>query len=197
MAKGKAGERVIVVQEYKRRQKDELRAKIQETTHRYTALLRQELQRKWREGWRVGANGLVPPPDTGARLGEEIPPGLLDALQPAIEEYDPVVELALIAVDYGNEPNLRRLANTDAAPYLRAKMASIRDPDLEDDENGDATLAQKGDVLDRLLSAMGSMVVNKVTGNFEEAVLIEGAPPAAPSVKKNSNGHATEEDSGL
>lgn len=68
----------------------------------------------------------------------------LDRIQPLIEEYDPVVELAIMASDYSNEPSLRRQANSDAAPYLRPKLSAVSildSPDVLEHEEQKKVLA--------------------------------------------------------
>lgn len=90
------------------RSKIALRANVQDTVHHFTSLKRDDIRRRYFE-----------------EHGCEIDERELDRIQPLIEEYDPVVELAIIASDYSNEVTLRRQANADAAPYLRPKLSAV------------------------------------------------------------------------
>ena len=120
---------------------------------RHTDLLRERLQRKWREGWRVSAVGTLVLPDNPT-LGEEIPPDTLDELQPRIEEWDPVVELSLISCDYSIDVNLRRQANSDAAQYLRPKLKSI---ELLEDPASIEAQEQRNALAHRLVGLLNSV----------------------------------------
>jgi hypothetical protein len=90
------------------RSKTALRAAAQDAVHHFTSLKRDEIRARYLE-----------------EHGEPICERMLDQIQPLIEEYDPVVELAIMAADYSNEPSLRRQANSDAAPYLRPKLSAV------------------------------------------------------------------------
>lgn len=91
-----------------RRDRIGLRAMCQETVHHFTILRRQELYAQ------IEAERGTPPSDQE-----------LDALQPLSEEFDPVVELAIIAVDRRNDVTIRRQALSDAAQYLRPKLSAV------------------------------------------------------------------------
>lgn len=102
--------------EINRRDRIGLRAMCQESVHHFTMLRRQELYDKIME-----ERGVAPTEQE------------LDALQPLNEEFDPVVELALIAVDRRNDVTIRRQALSDAAQYLRPKLSAVAH--LEDPNN--------------------------------------------------------------
>lgn len=80
------------------RDKAELRALIQERVHEFTEL-------RAREDELAG----VPPEDR----------------QQIIEEYDPVVMMALVAVDRRTKLDMRLRANSEVAQYVRPKLKSV------------------------------------------------------------------------
>lgn len=115
--------------EMDRRDRVGLRALCQESVHHFTMMRRRELAREYEE-----ENGYLPNDDW------------LDLRQPLLEEYDPVVELAIIAADYRNETALRRQANSDAAQYLRPKLSAVAmldDPNLLQDKAEKIQLARR------------------------------------------------------
>lgn len=99
-----------------RRDRTGLRAQCQESVHHFTLLRRREIREQFVQ-----------------ELGREPTEQELDAVQPLNEEFDPVVELALIAVDRRNEVGIRRQALSDAAQYLRPKLSAVAH--LEDPNN--------------------------------------------------------------
>lgn len=117
-----------------RRDRIGLRAMCQETVHHFTMLRRQELYDQILE-------------ERGTPPTEKE----LDALQPLNEEFDPVVELALIAVDRRNEVSIRRQALSDAAQYLRPKLSAVAH--LED-PNTLAAESKNQELALRLVKAM-------------------------------------------
>lgn len=148
--------------------KTELRAMTQEAVLEFTELRREQIRRLWRdEGWRIGSvmgvAQLVPPPSPGSpgwqapTIGDEISDEVLDQLQPLIDEYDPVVELSLIAVDNRNDVTTRRQAHAEAAQYLRPKLKSIEileDPESIELQNKKAEMAERMvDILDAMAQA--------------------------------------------
>lgn len=135
--------------------KVELRALTQEAVLHFTSMKRETIAERWRRGERLSANGMWYVPE-GENLvtGVDIPPAILDAIQPAIEEYDPVVELAIIATDYANEPNLRRQANANAAEFLRPKLKSI---ELIDDPRNQEILEEKNRLASSLVGILDAM----------------------------------------
>jgi hypothetical protein len=101
----------------------------QESVHHFTMLRRYELAESYRE-----------------EHGDDPPAQWLDARQPLIEEFDPIVELSIIAADYRNDPNLRRQANSDAAQYLRPKLSAVamlEDPEALSAQAEKIALARK------------------------------------------------------
>jgi hypothetical protein len=109
------------------RSKTALRAASQDAVHHFTSLKRDEIRARYLE-------------EHGLPIDERE----LDRIQPLIEEYDPVVELAIMASDYSNEPSLRRQANSDAAPYLRPKLSAVSildSPDVLEHEEQKKVLA--------------------------------------------------------
>lgn len=105
-----------VKSEVNRRDRIGLRAMCQDSVHHFTMLRRQELCDQ------ITEERGFPPTEKE-----------LDALQPLSEEFDPVVELALIAVDRRNDVTIRRQALSDAAQYLRPKLSAVAH--LEDPNN--------------------------------------------------------------
>lgn len=121
--------------------KSSLRAMTQERVHHFTHLKREEIRKNF-----------------FLEHGYEIDESELDRLQPLIEEYDPVVELSLIASDYALEPSIRRQANSDAAQYLRPKLSAVKimdDPEAVEVEN------QKMRLANRLVEVMETMAAAK------------------------------------
>lgn len=80
------------------RDKAELRALLQEKVHEFTELRR------------------------GADLAAGVPP---DQAQQIIEDYDPVVALAIVAVDQRSTLDQRIRCNSEVAQYVRPKLKSI------------------------------------------------------------------------
>lgn len=138
--------------------KTELRAKTQEAALRFTELKRMEIKSKWQEGWRLSPLGWMLPDEQSRVLGEDIPPALLDSIQPLVEEYEPVVELAIIAVNYENDAKLRCQANAEAAQYLRPKLKSI---ELLEDPDSLAMQAEKQVLAEKLVSILEAMAAAK------------------------------------
>lgn len=121
-----AGSRIIngvsTFSESRKRDKAELRAAMQESTHQFTTLLRQRLLPGLRQKH----------PDKSEQEIAE----LLDSIQPAYEEYDPVIAMSLIAVDHSNPVDLRLRAHSEVAQYTRPKLKSIEmtvDPASEEE----------------------------------------------------------------
>lgn len=116
--------------------KVELRALCQDTVMEYTDLLRDRLQ------------------DQARADGRELSRADLDASQPQYDEWDPVVSLALIAVDHRNSPELRRQANSDAAQYLRPKLSAIK---ITEDAESIALQAEKNKLAGRMVDILDAM----------------------------------------
>ncbi len=123
------------------RDKTALRSMTQEAVLHFTDMKRAEISAKYRE-----------------EHGENIPPAHLDALQPLIEEYDPVVELSLVAADYSNKVEIRRQANADAAQFLRPKLKSI---ELVDDPRNQELMDEKNRLAARMVDILDAMAQAK------------------------------------
>jgi hypothetical protein len=115
----------------------------QDSVHHFTMLRREEIAR-----------------DYFRENNKEIDPELLDKLQPLIEEFDPVVELSIIAIDRRNDVSIRRQAASDAAQYLRPKLSAVAM--LEDPANLSAQ-AEKHELALRLVKLMGAVAEAKKT----------------------------------
>ena len=89
-----------------------------------------------------------------------IPDDLLDRLQPLVEEFDPVVELSIIAIDRRNDVTIRRQALSDAAQYLRPKLSAVA---MLDDPETLASASQKHELALKLVSLMGAVASAKKT----------------------------------
>lgn len=129
--------------EASRRDRIGLRAKVQETVHHFTLLRRQEIYAQF-------------------QLKEGRPPTAeeLDSLQPLMEEFDPVVELAIMGSDYRNEAALRRQALSDAAQYLRPKLSAVA---MLDDPETLSAQAQKQELAKKLVGFMEILTQAKRT----------------------------------
>lgn len=124
--------------EISRRDRIGLRAMVQESVHHFTMLRRQEVYARFQ-----AEHGRPP-------TAEE-----LDAIQPMMEEFDPVVELAIIGADYRNETALRRQALSDAAQYLRPKLSAVA---MLDDPERATEQAQKEQLARRLTDLMAAVL---------------------------------------
>lgn len=111
------------------------RAMVQESVLLHTQMLRDKAEKKLRTDAKT------------KNLPQEEINRLLDLMQPVIEEYDPVVELALVASDYGNPVKIRLDANGQAARYLRPQLKTIEH--LEDPATI-ASMEKKQELADRL-----------------------------------------------
>ena len=122
--------------------KSELRSIVQDAVHKHTIMLQERLIRDLREqnpDWSL---------EQARARAEE--------LQPIIEEYDPVAELAMMAADRSNKPDLRRQAHSDASQYLRPKLKTIEhidDPLTREAEKERFSLAER---LGQLLVGAGA-----------------------------------------
>lgn len=94
---------------------------------------------------------------------------LVDQMQPLYAEWDPVVELGVLAADHRNSAELRRSAMAEQAQYLRPKLKSVEhtaDPAaLEIMEQKNALAARLVALLDASAAAKRDMVVE---GTFSE-----------------------------
>lgn len=106
---------------------------------------------------------------SGKRIQAEV-----DEEQPLIEEYDPVVELALIASDYSIKTELRRQANADAAQYLRPRLKTVEH--LEDPLAA-ATAERKVAAAERIALALRAIYGSKSDAKPATDGRATGAPP--------------------
>lgn len=95
-----------------------------------------------------------------AEHGHRISDDDLDRLQPLVEEFDPVVELSIIAIDRRNDVTIRRQALSDAAQYLRPKLSAVA---MLDDPETLASASQKHELALRLVGLMGAVASAKKT----------------------------------
>jgi hypothetical protein len=114
---------------------------VQEATHEFTAMRRARIQAEL-----LRDNPDIPSDELEMRL---------DELQPEYEEYDPVVCLALAAVDHSNPPLLRIKCHTDVAQYLRPKLKAI---EIKRDETQEA---EKRQAISEMVEALGRLAQNK------------------------------------
>lgn len=113
-----------------RRDKAELRALVQEAVHEYSFLKNRTVR-----------NQLL---RTRPNISDEELEAAAAERQPVIEEYDPVVEMALVSVDHTQPTQLRMYAASQAAQYMRPKLKSVEvlaDPDQIEADRKKADLA--------------------------------------------------------
>jgi hypothetical protein len=130
-------------QEKSRRDRVGLRAMAQDSVHHFTMLRRDEISAQF-----------------FAENGYRIDPADLDRLQPLVEEFDPVVELSIIAIDRRNDVSIRRQALSDAAQYLRPKLSAVA---MLDDPETLAAQSQKHELALKLVGLMGAVASAKKT----------------------------------
>jgi len=133
----------LMPQEKSRRDRVGLRAMAQDSVHHFTMLRRDEISAQF-----------------FAENGYRIDPADLDRLQPLVEEFDPVVELSIIAIDRRNDVSIRRQALSDAAQYLRPKLSAVAM--LEDPESL-ASASEKYELAKKLVGLMGVVASAKKT----------------------------------
>jgi len=115
----------------------------QDSVHHFTTLRRQEIARDYYR------ENKIPISDED-----------LDRLQPLVEEFDPVVELSIIAIDRRNDVSIRRQALSDAAQYLRPKLSAVA---MLDDPETLAAQSQKHELALKLVGLMGAVASAKKT----------------------------------
>lgn len=130
-------------QEKSRRDRVGLRAMAQDSVHHFTMLRRDEISAQF-----------------FAEHGYRIDPADLDRLQPLVEEFDPVVELSIIAIDRRNDVSIRRQALSDAAQYLRPKLSAVA---MLDDPENLASASEKYELAKKLVGLMGAVASAKKT----------------------------------
>lgn len=84
----------------------------------------------------------------------------IDELQPYYSEWDPVVNLSVIAADHRNKVEIRRQASADAAQYLRPKLKSI---ELLEDPESLELQREKSTLSERLVTILVAMEEAKRT----------------------------------
>lgn len=149
--------------ESRKRDKAELRAGMQESAHKYTSMLRQRLLPGLREKH----------PDKSEQEIAE----LLDSVQPAYQEYDPVIAMSLIAVDHANPVDLRLRAHAEVAQYTRPKLKSIEmtvDPASEEEQAVRRELANR--LVTLLEAAAGAKAATTIEGTARRAYDPDPAP---------------------
>jgi len=120
------------------RDKLELRALLQEKVHEFTELRRAADEVDSAE--EIATRGLSP------AQAEAL--GLLQRVE---EEYDPVVALALVAVDRRTPLEMRVRCNAEVAQYVRPKLKSI---EITPDPEGAEALARKQELSEQILDAI-------------------------------------------
>lgn len=113
------------------RDKAELRALLQERVHEFTELRRQK------------------------DLDSGLPP---DEAQQIVEEYDPVVAMALVAVDRTTKLQDRIKCNAEVAQYVRPKLKSV---ELLADPEALETLEQRRALSEELVGLLESAAAAK------------------------------------
>ena len=141
------------------RDKAELRGAMQDEVRRHTAMLRERLL----PALRVEMEGAT----------EEEIMAELDFRQPLIDEFDPVIELAMIGANYAHSPELRRAALAESAQYVRPKLKSV---ELTVDPNSEEERAARAALADRLRGLLDAAADAKRTIEGTVRVREEGEP---------------------
>lgn len=165
----------------------------QEVAFEFTGNKREVLRQRWRNGWRidvVGGVDMLTPPAFGSTpdIGEEIPEHVLDLLQPEIAEYDPVIQLVLVGVDYNNSIETRLRANGLAAEYMHPKLKSI---ELLDDGDTKELMDERNELAGRLVHVLEAMAADRRQRD-PEPITIDGQ--AEPNGHANGNGNGNGHD---
>lgn len=132
------------------RDKAELRALLQEKVHEFTELRR------------------------ASDIEQGTPP---DQAQEIIEDYDPVVALALVAVDRRSTLDQRIRCNGEVAQYVRAKLKSVEmtvDPDTAE------TLSQRQELSAQIVGALVNAASSKKTEARRLRLIAAGILPPDP-----------------
>lgn len=146
-----------------RQEKAQLRAKMQDAVHEFTTLRRQKI---WEE---VTARE---PNWTQAQVQAEV-----DERQPEFAEFDPVVEMAVVAADYRNPVDVRLRALGESAQYVRPKLKSIEmvvDPLAPEEQ------AQRTALAERLVALLDAGAAAK-RATVVEAQARDVTPPGQPA----------------
>ena len=128
------------------RDKAELRALIQDRVHEFT------IQRRKAEIAELMAGGMSEEEANEA------------AVQDVIEDYDPVAQMAIIAVDMRNKQDVRVKCHDSVAQYVRPKLKSV---EVTTDPEALETLAQREALSSRLVGLLEAAASAK-----------QAAPPA-------------------
>lgn len=123
--------------------KAELRMMVQDAVEEWSHLRRDQIRARF-----IEENGREP-------TEQEI-----DELQPYFAEWDPVVNLAIIAADHRNKVEIRRQASADAAQYLRPKLKSI---ELLEDPESLELQREKSELASKMVSILVAMEEAKRT----------------------------------
>lgn len=142
------------------REKAEFRAQVQNTVQEFCARRRAELLPALRQ--------------EHPSYTEEQIMALLDDRQPMYEDYDPVVQLALLAVDHRHSPELRRQAAQGAADFLRPKLKAV-EVSLERPEDQQ----MRDELVDRIAGQLDRIAAEK-RGEIVEGVAREVVPSDDP-----------------
>lgn len=165
-----------------RRELKALLATAREAALNFSEAKRELIRRRWADGWRVDAvTGKLTPPDPQASPPRrvKIPDHVLDGLQPLMEEYDPVIQLVVVAADWENTPELRLRANGLAAEYMHPKLKSI---ELTTDDDTKDALDQRNEIAGRMVEILEAMAQARREANAK--------PVGAPTIDNQPNGHA-------
>ena len=126
--------------------KIELRALIQERVQEFTQLRQEEDIRRL-------------PPDMP--LEEAMAAGMIQQVE---EEYDPVVALALVAVDRRSSLDQQIRCHAEVAQYVRAKLKSI---EVKADASTIEELEQRREKTDKLMAMLDQMAKDKKATSAE------------------------------
>lgn len=134
------------------RDKAELRALIQDRVHEFTTMRREAEVRELME--------------KGLSLEE----ANAQALTEVIEDYDPVAQMAIMAVDPRNKIDLRRSCHSDVAQYVRPKLKSV---EVTADPEALETLSERQQLSSRLVALLETAALGKKSSD-------QPTPPAPP-----------------
>lgn len=127
-----------------RRDQAELRAAVQDTVADFVRRRRAEL---------LPAIRAEHPTYTDEQIA-----ALLDERQPDYQDFDPVVGLALMAVDHRHTAELRRQALSDSAQYLRPKLKAV---EVSLDQQSAEAIQQRDQLANTLVDALERLAAAK------------------------------------
>lgn len=137
------------------RDKAELRALLQEKIHEFTEL-------------RHNQDLADLPPDMSP--DEAIARGHVQAI---VEDYDPVVAMAIVSVDRRSSIELRVKCNAEVAQYVRPKLKSV---EVTGDPEAIETLEQRRRLSEELVGLLNAAASAKK----DERARVRPPPPAVP-----------------